>query len=202
MARPRKDKFEETSINFEEGTEFELVYVSVPSYAKITYKIPSSKDTNGKTLYVTTTEYAKRSISDSQIRKEYLEKDKIVIKIEKATIPFRNFCEKCQRNGTPIIERKSNKYDYHAREIAPLTEDPKHRIETNRLDEYWLIYNHKTAPKKCRIMQFDINNFVFKSSKNNVREIYKHIFPQCIKRAKKESHFFSSFQKFLNVLHP
>ena len=202
MARPRKDKFVETTINFEEGTEFELVDVSVPSYCKITYKIPISKDSNGKSLYGTTETILKKSISDKQIKKEYQEKGMIIIKIEQATIRFRNFCEKCKRNGNPIIERKSNKYDYHAREIAPLTEDPKHRIEVNRPDEYWLIYHHKTAPKKCRIMQFDINNFVFKSSKNNIREIYKHIFPQCIEWAKKESHFFSSFQKFLNVLHP
>ena len=200
MARPRKDKFVETTINFEEGTEFELVDVSVPSYVKKTYKIRTSEDTNGKPLYATTEIIIKKSISDKQIKKEFQEKDMTVIKTEEATIRFRNFCEKCQRNGTPIIERKSNKYDYHAREIDPLTEEPKHRIETNRPDDYWLIYYHKTAPKKCRIMQFDINNFVFKSSKNNIREIYKHIFPQCIEWAKKESHFFSSFQKFLNAI--
>jgi len=36
--RPRKDKFEETSIGFVKGTEHELVYVSSPSFSKVTFK--------------------------------------------------------------------------------------------------------------------------------------------------------------------
>jgi len=201
MARPRKDKFEETTINFEEGTEFELVDVTVPSYAKVTYKVKVSEDNNGKPLYGTTERIEKRSISDKEIKKEFQKQGMTIIKTEEATIKFRNFCEKCQRNGIPAIQKKSNKYDYHARKIAPLTEEPKHKNKTNRPDDYWLVYSHKTSPKKCRIMLFDINNFQFKSSKNKVREIYKHIFPQCIEWAKKESTFLSSFQKFLNGLH-
>ncbi len=46
MTRPRKDKFEETSIGFEKGTEHELVYVSNPSFSKITYKVKVSEDLN------------------------------------------------------------------------------------------------------------------------------------------------------------
>jgi len=64
MARPRKDKFEETTISFEEGTEFELVNVTVPTYAKTTYKVKISEYNNGKPIYGTTETILKRSISD------------------------------------------------------------------------------------------------------------------------------------------
>jgi len=191
MARPRKDKFEETTIMFEEGTEFELVKVTIPTFTKITLKVKANN--------ATTETIEKWPISD-EILKEIQKKGMEIIRTENATIKFRNFCEKCQRNGIPSIERKSNKLDYHARAIAPIDGEPKHKNKTNRPDDYWLVYSHKTAPRKCRVMLFDINKFQFKSSKNKVREIYKYIFPQCIEWAKKESTFLTSFQKFINAI--
>jgi len=197
MARPRKDKFIETTISFEEGTDFELVNVTVPTCAKITYKVKISEDNNGRPLYATTESILKRTISDEAIKKEFQKKGMEIIKTEDATIKFRNFCEKCQRNGIPSIEKKPNKIDYHYR-----AKTDTHKTPTKRPDDYWLVYSHKTAPRKCRIMLFDINKFQFKSSKNKVREIYKYIFPQCIEWAKKESTFLSSFQKFANAVYP
>ena len=138
MARPRKDKFEKTSIGFEKGTEHELVYVSTPFFVKVTYQQKISEYYNGKPIYATTDVILKKSISDEkEIKKEFRKKGMNVIKIEEHTIPFPNICEKCHTKGIPRIERKSNKWDYHAREIAPITEEPKHKIETKRRDEYW-----------------------------------------------------------------
>ena len=188
MARPRKDKFEETSIGFEKGTEHELVYVSTPFFVKVTYKEKIGEYNDGKPIYGTTDVILKKSISDEkEIKKQFLEKGMKVIKIEENTIPFPNICEKCHEKGIPRIERKSNKIDYHAREIAPFTEEPKHRIKTKRRDEYWLIYDHRTESKKCRIAQFDKNHFLFKLSKNKINELHKHFFPFYLEWLKKES---------------
>jgi len=178
--RPRKDKFEETSIGFEKGTEHELVYVSNPSFSKITYKVKVSEDLNGKALYGISDQTIRTlHYTDDEVKKLFREKDMIVTKIEKATIPLPNICEKCHEKGTPRIERKSNKKDYHYR-----SKTDSSKTETNRPDEYWLIYDHK--PKKCRIAQFDKNHFLFKNSKNRIIELHKHFFPFYLEWLKKE----------------
>ena len=186
MARPRKDRFEETSIGFKKETEHEIVYVSVPFFVKVTYKVKVSEDKDGIILCGTTETILKKSISDEkEIKKEFREKGKKVVKIEENTIPFPNICEKCHKKGIPRIERKSNKFDYHSRTPDTLTEPPKHKIETKRRDEYWLIYDHGKS-KKCRIAQFDKNHFLFKLSKNKINELHKHFFPYYLEWLKKE----------------
>jgi len=177
--RPRKDKFEETSIAFEKGTEHELVHVSNPSFSKVTYKVKVAQDNKGKSFYGTTSEII-RSLhyTQDEIKKLFQEKNAEVIKIEKATIPLPNICEKCHEKGIPRIERKSNK-DYHYR-----VGTRSRKTNTNRLDEYWLIYDHKT--KKCRIAQYDKNHFLFKNSKNKINELHKHFFPFYLQWLKKE----------------
>jgi len=94
MARPRKDEFEEATISFEEGTEFELVSVTVPTFAKITYRVKFSIYNDGKPVYADTERIEKRSISDQEFKKEFQKKGMEIIRIEDATIKFRNFCEK------------------------------------------------------------------------------------------------------------
>ena len=178
--RPRKDKFEETSIGFKKGTGHELVYVSNPSFSKITYKVKVSEDLNGKALYGISDQTIRTlHYTDDEVKKLFREKDMIVTKIEKATIPLPNICEKCHTKGVPRIERKSNKIDYHYR-----VESESHKNKTNRREEYWLIYDHK--PKKCRIAQFDKNHFLFKNSKNRIIELHKHFFPFYLEWLKKE----------------
>jgi len=87
MARPRKDKFEETSIGFEKETEHELVHVSAPFFVKVTYKEKIGEYNDGKPIYGTTDVILKKSISDEkEIKKEFREKGKKVIKIEENTI--------------------------------------------------------------------------------------------------------------------
>ncbi len=195
--RPRKDKFEETSIGFEKGTEHELVYVSNPSFSKITYKVNVSKDLNGKAIYGTSDQTIRTLYyTDNEVKKLFGEKDMIVTKIEKATIPLPNICEKCHRIGTPIIERKSNKFYYH---YTPKNDSSKNK--SNRPDEYWLIYDHKTSPNKCRIAQFDKNHFRFKLPKNRTSKLHKHFFPFYLEWLKKELTNRGFFQKFFNTIH-
>jgi len=177
MARPRKDKFKEIRIESIEGTELEVVDVSVPSFIKVTYKVKISEDNNGKPLYATTDKIF-RSLhqTNDEITKILQEKGMEVIKIEKATIPFPNICEKCHEKGTPRIDKKPNEWDYHARTISPLTESPNHKVPTNRPDEYWLVYVHKTKPN-CRIAQFDKNHFLFIEPKRRKSNLRNHFYP-------------------------
>jgi len=189
VARPRKDRFEETSIDFEKGTEHELVYVSAPFFLKVTYKEKIGKYNNGKSIYGTRDEIVRYlHYTKDEIKKEFQKKGLEVIKFEEATIPLPNICEKCHRKGMPRIERKSNKFDYHPRAVSSyFRESGTVKTEVNRSDEYWLIYNHKTKPNKCRIAEFDKNHFLFKLSGNKISELHKHFFPFYLEWLKKES---------------
>jgi len=172
MARPRKDKFEVTSIGFEKGTEHELVHVSTPFFLKVTFKTKIGEYNNGKPIYGTSDQIIKYShYTKDEITKEFREKGMEIIKFEDATISLPNICEKCHRKGIPRIERESRKIDYHYR-----VNTDTHETQTNRQDEYWLIYDHRPQ-QKCRIAQFDKNHFLFKNSKNRINELHKHFFP-------------------------
>jgi len=172
MVRPRKDKFEETSIGFKKGTEHEIVHVSMPFWSKVTYKVKISEDNNGKAIYGTSDQII-RSLHQTkdEITKIFQKNGMIVITIEEATIRLPNICEKCHKKGIPRIEKKSNKTDYHYRVETHMT-----KTETDRPDEYWLIYDHKTEPK-CRIAQYDKNHFLFKKPNNRISELHKHFYP-------------------------
>ena len=176
--RPLKDKFEEFSIDFTEESKFKVTHVSIPSWVKITYKTPISEAKNGRKIYGTT-DIILRQTNEKELKKEFKEKNMTIIKTEKATVQFQNFCKKCERKGIPRLEKKSN-IDYHYR-----TETKSTKTDTNRPDEYWLIYYHKTPPTKCRIIKFDINDYAFKSKKN-LQELYKHIFPISLGYEKKQ----------------
>ena len=181
--RPRKDKFEEVSYEFRKGTEHELVYVSNPSFSKITFKSVIGKYNDGKAIFGTSDQIIRTlHYTEDEVKKLFQEKNAEVIKIEKATIPLPNFCERCGRKGMPRIERKSNKREYHYNVKQNST-----IIETNRPDDYWLIYNHKTKPLKCRIAIFDVSHFLFKNPKNRTSELRKHFFPYYLEKMKKES---------------
>jgi len=180
--RPRKDKFEATSYEFRKGTEHELVQVSNPSFSKVTFKTKVAQDNRGKSFYGTSDQIIRTLYyTNDEIKKLFREKNAEVIKIEKATIPLPNICEKCHRKGMPRIERKSNKKEYHynVKQNSTIT-------ETNRPDDYWLIYNHKTKSLKCRIAIFDVNHFLFKNPKNRITELHKHFFPFYLEKMKKE----------------
>lgn len=170
--RPRKDEFEEVSYAFRKGTEHELVQVSVPFWLNATIM---DKYCCGTTTQLVRYQY----YSKDEIRKHLKEKFEFkVIKFEKATIKFPNICAKCHDKGIPRIEKKSNKIDYHERAGRG------HRFETNRSDEYWLVYDHQ--PKKCRIARFDKNHFLFINPKNKMIQLHKHFFPFYLEMFAKE----------------
>ena len=195
MVRPNKDKFIETSYAFRKGTEHRLVSVSLPEHSKITYKVKISEDLNGKAIYGTTDELIRTShYTEDEIKKLFREKNAIVTKIEKATTQLPNFCERCTREGVPIIQKKSN-YDNRLR---TRTDSPK---RSNRPDEYRWIYQHKEGKKMCIIATFDVANFRFIKPTNRTSVLNKHFFPRYLEKMKKELDISDFFQKFTNVSH-
>ncbi len=175
MGRLRKNKFEEATIAYEKGTEFEQNHVKIPFFVNVTYKVPILEEKNGKKHYGITTNLLKKDISEKDaIIKAFQKEGKKVINIEEFTIPFSDLCPNCNRKGVPKVERKSNKIDYHARVRDTFTEPLKHTVKTNRPDEYWLTFDHEKKPKKCRIAQWDKNHFLFKKKGKTYTELLKY----------------------------
>ncbi len=173
MGRNRKNKFEETSIRFEKGTEFELNQVKVPFWVNVTYKDPIGKNNDGKIIYGTATEIVKKDISEKdEIIKAVQKEGRIVLNVEEFTIRFSDLCPNCNRKGIPKVERKSNKTDYHYR-----VKTRSIKTEISRPDEYWLCYDHETKPKKCRIAQWDKNHFLFKKNGRVYTGLMKYMMP-------------------------
>jgi len=145
MGRNRKNKFEESSIAFKNGTEFERNQVKVPFFVNVTIKDKIGKYNDGKPIYGTTTIMLKRDISEKDEIIKQLQKDgnREVLNVEEFPIQFSSLCPDCNRHGIPKIERQSKKIDYHYR-----VKTRKRETIVNRPDEYWLCYDHKTKPKK------------------------------------------------------
>ena len=198
MGRNRKNKFEECSIRFEAGTEFELNHVKVPFWVNITYKEKIGKYNDGKSIYGTTTVMDKKDISEKDEIIKELQKDgnREVLNVEPFTIRFSDLCPECNRKGIPKVERKSNKIDYHTR-----AETGSHKNPTNRPDEYWLCYDHETKPKKCRVAKWDKNRFVFTKYNKIYNKLRKYIFPNYISWKQGELDAFESFRKFSKTFH-
>jgi len=181
MARPRKDKFEETSYAFRKGTEHELVEVSLPFWLNVTFKQKIGKYNDGKSIYGTTTQIVSNlEHTKDEIIKSFQEKELKDITFKDFTTKLPNFCERCDRKGIPIIQKKSN-YDNRVR---TRTDEPTRR---KRLDEYWLNYQHTEKPKICRIAKFNVKKLRFNNPKNRITELHKHFFPRYLEKMAKES---------------
>ena len=178
MGRNRKNEFEESSIAFKKGTEFERNLVKVPFFVNVTIKDKIGKYNDGKPIYGTTTIMLKRNISEKDEIIKQLQKNSAreVLKVEEFPIQFSSLCPNCNRHGIPKVERKSNKIDYHAR-VSPDSDTGHHITPTNRPDEYWLCYDHETKPKKCRIAQWDKNHFLFKKNGRVYTGLLKYMMP-------------------------
>ena len=178
MGRNRKNEFEESSIAFKKGTEFERNLVKVPFFVNVTIKDKIGKYNDGKLIYGTTTIMLKRNISEKDEIIKQLQKNSAreVLKVEEFPIQFSSLCPNCNRHGIPKVERKSNKIDYHAR-VSPDSDTGHHITPTNRPDEYWLCYDHETKPKKCRIAQWDKNHFLFKKNGRVYTGLLKYMMP-------------------------
>ncbi|MCH8833108.1 MAG: hypothetical protein IIA81_02315 [Thaumarchaeota archaeon] len=187
MGRPRKDEFDEVSYENREETKHELIQVSIPFWLNATF---IDKYGNGTgTQIVSDFKYTK-----DEIRKQFQEKEFRIIKFEDFTTKLPNFCERCGRTGTPIIQKKSN-YDKRHRTRT------EHPSRSNRSDEYWLNYTHTEKPKICRIAKFDIEHFRFNNPKNRISELRKHFFPFYLEKMKKESDISYFFQRLTSVSH-
>jgi len=195
MGRNRKNKFDECSIRFETGTEFERNHVKVPFFTNVTYKTPITKD---KQYYGTTTVLIKKDISEKDEIIKAFEKDgnNEVLNVEPFTIQFSDLCPVCNRKGVPKVEPKNNKFDYHYRSGTNT-----HKTFVNRPDEYWLCYDHETKPKKCRVAKWDKNHFAFTKKGKIYTKLRKYFFPKYIEWKQGELDAFDSFQKFINTSH-
>jgi len=136
-----------------------------------------SADLEGNPLYGETTTYVSKPISEKKlIRKEIQKMGYKVTKIEPQIVQFTDLCPQCERRGIPKIEKKDTT-DNRTR----TWKNKARRDRTKRPDEYWLTYDHKTYPKKCRIVQ--AVNKPFPAFKKNLRkdiDIRKYYFPQVI----------------------
>ncbi len=116
------------------------------------------------------------------LRKEIQKMGYKVVKIEPQIVQFTDLCPQCQRSGNPKIEKK----DTADNRIRNWTYKEK-RPPTIRPDEYWLVYSHRTKPKKCRIVQ--AVNTPYPSFKKNLRkdiDIRKYYFPYVVGLLKKK----------------
>ena len=195
MGRNRKNKFEESSIGFEWETEFDLNHVKVPFLVNVTYKVPITED---KKFYGTTTVLVKSDISEKNeiIEKFQKDSDKEVLNIEPFTIPFSDLCPECDRKGIPKVEPKNNKFDYHYKVGTRFS-----KTEVNKPNEYWLCYDHKTKPYKCRVAKWDKNRIVFTKHGKIYNKLRKYIFHEYVRWKQGELDAFDSFNKFINTSH-
>jgi len=177
MGRKAENRFIDGTIAFQKGTEHKVFDVKLPFSVKVIYKVQVSADLDGNPLYGETTTYVSKPISEKKlIRKEIQKMGYKVKKIEPQIVQFTDLCPQCQRSGNPKIEKK----DTADNRIRNWTYKEK-RPPTKRPDEYWLIYTHKTKPKKCRIQQ--AVNIPYPAFKKNLRkdiDIRKYYFPQVI----------------------
>ena len=197
MGRNRKNKFDDSSIRFEAGTEFELNHVKVPFWVNVAYQVKIGKYNDRKSIYGTNIVMIKRHISEKdEIIKEFQKKDYKEINVEECAIKFSNLCPDCNRKGIPKVERTSRKKEYHYS-----VKRDSHVTEVNRPDEYWLCYDHETKPKKCRIAQWDKNHFLFKKNGKVYTKLRKYLFPKYVEWKQGELDAFDSFNKFVNTSH-
>jgi len=181
MGRKAENRFIDGTIAFQKGTEHKVFYVKLPFSVKVTYKVQVSADLEGNPLYGETTTYVSKPISEKKlIRKEIQKMGYKVTKIEPQIVQFTDLCPKCHRSGIPKIERKDTT-DKRKRVWRNKEERPR----TKRPDEYWLTYDHKTKPKKCRIVQ--AVNIPYPAFKKNLRkdiDIRKYYFPYVVELLK------------------
>ena len=173
MGRPRKNKTEDFFVANNHKEKHGLSHVLVPFFYKITCKVQIGNNDKGEPIYGTTGQ----TIHESQ------KKDFDVIHSEQLTIPLPDLCPECRMLGIPKIDKKSNRFDYHARAVSPYSTRPAHKIPVNRSDDYRLTYDHKVDDKlqKCIIATFDSTSFLFKPNSNKINELHKHFFPYCAK---------------------
>jgi len=129
---------------------------------------------NGAITYGITSENIHLPISKEKVIKELRKRGYKGIKIEPATVKFTDLCPQCNRPGIPKIERKDTKDN----RLWTLKNKERSDEPKRRPNEYWLTYDHKTKPKKCRVQQlvYATRPQFKKNTRKNI-DIKKSLFP-------------------------
>lgn len=184
MGRKPKNQFTEHDIANTPNSEFKLFDVKLPFAVIVEFS--ERVDPSGKKPFT--------GIGTEIIYKPISEKDKIIVEFKKNgydvisinpwTVKFTDFCPACKNSGVSIIQIKDNTdnrnrtWKYQTPRTTPLPKRPK---------EYWLVYNHKTNPKKCRIQQcITTPHPAFKNNTRKIIDIEKFFFPHCLEWMKQE----------------
>jgi len=181
VGKKPKNKFEETSMAFRQDSRFRLFTIELPSWVSITYR----PMINGQLSIAVGTEDVPLPFSKKD---EILEKMKAlgheIIEIKPSIMKVIDKCPKCERSGSPKIEKKDAS-DRRTRRPKHLGEIEKNKIYSKRPDEHWLIYEHNTKPKKCRIYQLEsLESSKIKPSKRNNILMEKFVFPYALQYLK------------------
>lgn len=185
MGRKYTNKSEDFFIN-NSSNKTTLTHMKLPFFKKITFKENINADKKGIPIFA----------EGSFITNKPIPKNIQVVKIEDVTSRFYNECPNCHRLGHPRIDRKTNNWNYHYQANNNSIKNP-----SNRPDEYWLCYDHKTKPIKCRVAKFDKNDGILTKKGQIFTKIIDYIFPYCVKPLKRELRDLDSFQKFSNCVH-
>ncbi len=181
MGRLPKNKFTEVVLAFDQGTKIKVFDIKIPFVYKFTV---TPINQAGHTEW----EYHVKHPDDISLVAQEIEKQGYkVTKIELSVRKMTDLCPKCHKRGIPKIEIKDAN-DRRARRPTHLGEIEKNKIQSERLDEYWLTYGHKitdgkTKHKKCRIRQYV--NTPDPAYKPNKIPIENYFFPMIIGNMKK-----------------
>ena len=177
MGRKPKNKFEESYLAFDEKTTIKVFDIEVPFVYKFTVT------TIDQTWYTGWECHIKKPEDIPLVAKDVERQGYKVTKIEPSVRKILDLCPKCHMRGIPKIEKK-DAHDRRTRRPTHLGEIDKNKIQSERPEEYWLVYTH-SKNKKCRICQYI--NTPDPAYKKNQIEIEKYFFPMVIGNMKRDS---------------
>jgi len=176
LGRKTKNKFEEAIYAIEEEIKFRLYNVELPFSVLVT-----CKSTNPNVIPFSFQEIIHLPVSEKdRIVKEVKKQGYEAIKIEPYCVKYIDTCPQCNRKGIPKFERKDTMDRRHRTGKYGQISNP-----SKRPNEYWLTYDHKTKPKKCRVSQ--LIHAPQPMMKKNLRkkiEIKKSMFPYALEYLK------------------
>ena len=177
LGRKTKNKFEDSSIALEKGTEFRLFDLALPSWTKITYRPMIDGQLS---IAIGSEDVALPFSQKDEMIKKINALGHQVIEIKPSIMRVTDECPVCHRRGIPKIERK-DAHDRRTRRPTHLGDIEKNKIYSKRAYEHWLTYDHKTRPKKCRVYQLEsLESSKIKPSKTKIIKMEEFVFPYAI----------------------
>lgn len=176
MGRKPKNKFEEATLVFKEGSKIKKYDVQMPFLYAITVE---TKDPNYAKMHTPWEYFVKDDSNLDGLIKE-IESDEFfkVIKVEPAVRPFIDLCPRCHKRGVPKIEKK----DASDNRERSWRNKENTSLQKKRKPEFWFTYTH-TKIKKCRICQYE--NTPDPTYKHNKIDIEQYFYPQVIGNMKR-----------------